>query len=64
MIVIQLLPSLAYRPVGMGDTYVLRDGTKTVEFKVVLTDPSGICIVTDDTIIDTGKLYYQFFLNI
>ena len=41
----------AYRPVTMGDTFLVRQAMKAVEFKVVETDPQGSCIVAPDTTI-------------
>ena len=41
----------AYRPVTMGDTFLVRQAMKAVEFKVVETDPTGSCIVAPDTTI-------------
>ena len=45
---------LAYRPVRKGDTFLVRGGMRTVEFKVVETDPAEYCIVAQDTVIHTG----------
>jgi transitional endoplasmic reticulum ATPase len=45
---------LAYRPVRKGDTFLVRGGMRTVEFKVIETDPSEFCIVAQDTVIHTG----------
>lgn len=39
----------AYRPVRKGDTFLVRGGMRTVEFKVVGTDPGEYCIVAPDT---------------
>eukprot|EP00887_Chlorella_sp_A99_P002857 scaffold6.g2857.t1 len=39
----------AYRPVRKGDTFLVRGGMRTVEFKVVETDPEDYCIVAPDT---------------
>lgn len=44
----------AYRPVRKGDTFLVRGGMRTVEFKVIETDPSEFCIVAQDTVIHTG----------
>uniref|UniRef100_A0A7S2ZIM7 Vesicle-fusing ATPase n=1 Tax=Rhodosorus marinus TaxID=101924 RepID=A0A7S2ZIM7_9RHOD len=41
----------AYRPVRKGDTFTVRGGMRTVEFKVVETDPEEYCIVAPDTVI-------------
>ncbi|KAG7575383.1 hypothetical protein FFLO_00373 [Filobasidium floriforme] len=41
----------AYRPVRKGDTFLVRGGMRTVEFKVVETDPAEYCIVAQDTTI-------------
>ena len=41
----------AYRPVTMGDTFLVRQAMKAVEFKVVETDPQVSCIVAPDTTI-------------
>ena len=50
-----LLTSLAaYRPVRKGDTFLVRGGMRTVEFKVIETDPAEYCIVAQDTVIHTG----------
>lgn len=43
----------AYRPVRKGDTFLVRGGMRTVEFKVVATDPDEYCIVAQDTVIHT-----------
>ncbi|KAF8957113.1 putative cell division cycle protein 48 [Flammula alnicola] len=43
----------AYRPVRKGDTFLVRGGMRTVEFKVIETDPSEFCIVAQDTVIHT-----------
>jgi len=51
-------PSLAYRPVRKGDTFLVRGGMRTVEFKVVETDPAEFCIVAQDTVIHTGLLAF------
>ena len=39
----------AYRPLRKGDTFVVRGGMRSVEFKVVETDPGDYCIVAPDT---------------
>lgn len=44
----------AYRPLRKGDTFLVRGGMRTVEFKVIETDPSEFCIVAQDTVIHTG----------
>lgn len=46
---------LAYRPVRKGDTFLVRGGMRTVEFKVIETDPAEFCIVAQDTVIHTGR---------
>ena len=46
--------SAAYRPVRKGDTFLVRGGMRTVEFKVIETDPAEYCIVAQDTVIHTG----------
>ena len=38
----------AYRPVRKGDLFLMR-GMRSVEFKVVETDPAEYCIVAPDT---------------
>lgn len=43
----------AYRPVRKNDTFLVRGGMRTVEFKVVECDPSEFCIVAQDTVIHT-----------
>ncbi|KAF8475209.1 P-loop containing nucleoside triphosphate hydrolase protein [Russula ochroleuca] len=43
----------AYRPVRKGDTFLVRGGMRTVEFKVMETDPAEYCIVAQDTVIFT-----------
>jgi transitional endoplasmic reticulum ATPase len=40
----------AYRPVRKGDTFLVRGGMRTVEFKVIETDPAEYCIVAQDTV--------------
>ncbi|KAK9818285.1 hypothetical protein WJX72_010100 [[Myrmecia] bisecta] len=39
----------AYRPVRKNDTFLVRGGMRSVEFKVVETDPADYCIVAPDT---------------
>eukprot|EP00891_Asterochloris_glomerata_P005460 jgi/Astpho2/5460/Aster-07999 len=39
----------AYRPVRKGDTFLVRAAMRSVEFKVVETDPDQYCIVAPDT---------------
>ncbi|GLT77540.1 hypothetical protein SLA2020_491110 [Shorea laevis] len=39
----------AYRPVRKGDLFLVRGGMRTVEFKVIETDPGEYCIVAPDT---------------
>ncbi len=46
--------AVAYRPVRKGDTFLVRGGMRTVEFKVIDTDPAEYCIVAQDTVIHTG----------
>jgi len=41
----------AYRPVRKGDSFLVRGGMRSVEFKVVETDPAEYCIVAPDTVI-------------
>ncbi|CAD6191919.1 unnamed protein product [Caenorhabditis auriculariae] len=41
----------AYRPVHKGDILVIKAAMRTVEFKVIETDPSPSCIVAPDTMI-------------
>ena len=46
----------AYRPVHKGDIFLVRNGFKSVEFKVVETDPDECCFVGPSTIIlDEGE---------
>ena len=45
---------IAYRPVRKGDTFLVSGGMRTVEFKVIDTDPAEYCIVAQDTVIHTG----------
>ncbi|KAJ7550552.1 hypothetical protein O6H91_07G105700 [Diphasiastrum complanatum] len=39
----------AYRPVRKGDLFLVRGGMRSLEFKVVETDPAEYCIVAPDT---------------
>lgn len=39
----------AYRPVRKGDLFLVRAMMRSVEFKVMLTNPSEYCIVAPDT---------------
>jgi transitional endoplasmic reticulum ATPase len=39
----------AYRPLRKGDTFLVRGAMRSVEFKVVETDPGDYCIVAPDT---------------
>lgn len=41
----------AYRPIHKGDVFTARGAMRTVEFKVVETDPAPFCIVAPDTVI-------------
>ena len=45
----------AYRPVRKGDTFLVRGSMRTVEFKVIETDPAEYCIIAQDTVIHTGS---------
>ncbi|GKV18976.1 hypothetical protein SLEP1_g29281 [Rubroshorea leprosula] len=38
-----------YRPVRKGDLFLVRGGMRSVEFKVIETDPGEYCIVAPDT---------------
>ena len=42
-----------YRPMKKGDYFIVRGAMRTVEFKVIETDPSPYCIVAPDTVIHT-----------
>jgi transitional endoplasmic reticulum ATPase len=53
----------AYRPVRKGDTFLVRGGMRTVEFKVMETDPAEYCIVAKDTMIFTGMIQYILYLE-
>ncbi|KAL2481378.1 Cell division control protein 48E [Abeliophyllum distichum] len=39
----------AYRPVRKGDLFLVRGGMRSVEFKVIETDPPEYCVVAPDT---------------
>ncbi|CAD6205220.1 unnamed protein product [Miscanthus lutarioriparius] len=39
----------AYRPARKGDLFLVRGGMRSVEFKVIETDPAEYCIVAPDT---------------
>ncbi|CAM0955817.1 unnamed protein product [Alopecurus aequalis] len=39
----------AYRPLRKGDLFLVRGGMRSVEFKVVETDPAEYCVVAPDT---------------
>ncbi|CAI9102346.1 OLC1v1000602C1 [Oldenlandia corymbosa var. corymbosa] len=39
----------SYRPVRKGDLFLVRGGMRSVEFKVVETDPAEYCVVAPDT---------------
>ncbi|XP_048324217.1 cell division cycle protein 48 homolog [Ziziphus jujuba] len=39
----------AYRPVRKGDLFLVRGGMRSVEFKVIETDPENYCVVAPDT---------------
>ncbi|WOG99473.1 hypothetical protein DCAR_0518825 [Daucus carota subsp. sativus] len=39
----------SYRPVRKGDFFLVRGGMRSVEFKVVETDPGEYCVVAPDT---------------
>ncbi|KAG8374229.1 hypothetical protein BUALT_Bualt11G0109400 [Buddleja alternifolia] len=38
-----------YRPVRKGDLFLVRGGMRSVEFKVIETDPAEYCVVAPDT---------------
>lgn len=46
-----------------GDTFLVRGGMRTVEFKVIETDPAEFCIVAQDTVIHTGEFILNVFLK-
>ncbi|KAL1363879.1 hypothetical protein HN51_012035 [Arachis hypogaea] len=39
----------SYRPVRKGDLFLVRGGMRSVEFKVIETDPGEYCVVAPDT---------------
>ncbi|KAJ6825004.1 cell division cycle protein 48-like protein [Iris pallida] len=39
----------AYRPVRKGDLFLVRGGMRSVEFKIIETDPAEYCVVSPDT---------------
>lgn len=39
-----------YRPLRKNDTFTVHGAMRTVEFKVVDTDPAPFCLVTPDTV--------------
>ncbi|XP_024383807.1 cell division control protein 48 homolog D isoform X2 [Physcomitrium patens] len=39
----------AYRPVRKGDLFLVRGGMRSIEFKIIETDPAEYCIVAPDT---------------
>ena len=39
----------AYRPIHKGDTFLVRGGFRSIEFKVVATDPGEMGIVAPNT---------------
>ncbi|KAL0375057.1 UNVERIFIED_CONTAM: Cell division cycle protein 48 [Sesamum radiatum] len=39
----------AYRPVRKGDLFLVRGGMRSVEFKIIETDPAEYCVVAPDT---------------
>ncbi|EOA25136.1 hypothetical protein CARUB_v10018445mg [Capsella rubella] len=39
----------AYRPVRKGDLFLVRGGMRSIEFKVIETDPAEYCVVAPDT---------------
>jgi transitional endoplasmic reticulum ATPase len=43
----------SFRPVRVGDVFLVRGGGRAVEFKVVATDPEPYCMVTKETVIHT-----------
>lgn len=40
-----------YRPVRKGDTFIVRQNMKPIEFKIVETDPGEFCVVSPNTMI-------------
>lgn len=59
---VDFILSIAYRPVRKGDTFLVRGGMRTVEFKVIETDPAEFCIVAQDTVIHTGASERRLFV--
>jgi transitional endoplasmic reticulum ATPase len=58
LVFIQLLTSISncaayfgdsYRPVRKGDLFLVRGGMRSIEFKVMETDPAEYCVVAPDT---------------
>ena len=43
--------SFVIHPVPTGNTFLVHEGMKTVEFKVMETNPSPYCIVAPETMI-------------
>jgi transitional endoplasmic reticulum ATPase len=43
----------SFRPVRVGDVFLVRGAMRAVEFKVVNTDPDPFCMVTKETLIHT-----------
>ena len=41
----------SYRPVKEGDTFTISKAMRSIEFKVIKTDPPPHCIVAPDTVI-------------
>ncbi|KAA8549928.1 hypothetical protein F0562_001612 [Nyssa sinensis] len=39
----------SYRPVRKGDHFLVRGGMRSVEFKVIETDPGEYCVIAPDT---------------
>jgi hypothetical protein len=42
------------KSVTHSDTFLVQGGMRTVEFKIIETDPSEFCIVAQDTVIHAG----------
>ncbi|KAG2257857.1 hypothetical protein Bca52824_077151 [Brassica carinata] len=49
----------AYRPVRKGDLFLVRGGMRSIEFKVIETDPAEYCIVAPDTEIFCEEVGYD-----
>jgi len=54
----------AYRPVREGDVFSIKDGGRSMEFKVLETDPPNYCIVSSYNMTSFYKLWTSIYFHV